>query len=123
MQVHWGRGGAYPRREFVPMVTRETSWRQCYFVAPSKFNLHTHVTKKSSRQVQQLDRAGWVGQFESKLTTATERGVHKVVTDAVHVVRIPTSPPASTNGIEPGRIILPILHADYAYVLLTRGLG
>ena len=42
------RGGGYPRREFVPMVKRKTSWRQCYFTAPSKFKLHTHVTKKSS---------------------------------------------------------------------------
>ena len=49
--------------------------------------------------------------------------MHGMVTNTVHAVQIPTTSPASTDGIEPGRIILPILHADYAYVLLTRGLG
>ena len=45
--------------------------------------VHTHVTKKRSRPVEQLDRAGWVGPFPSKLTTATERNVHRVLTDGV----------------------------------------
>ena len=36
----------YPRREFVTRVTRKISCRQCYFAAPSKFKLPTHVTKK-----------------------------------------------------------------------------
>ena len=54
--------------------------------------------------MQQLDRAGWVGPFASKLTTATGRGIHRVVTDAVHTVRISTSSLASTDRIEPGRI-------------------
>ena len=66
--------------------------------------------------MQQLDRAGWVGPFASKLTTATQRDM---VTDAVHAVQIPTSSPGSTDGIEPGRIFLPILHAGYAYYPLA----
>ena len=69
--------------------------------------------------MQQLDWAGWVGPFASKLTTATERHMHRVVTDAVRVVRIPTSSPCSTNGIEPSQILLPILHAGYAYYQVT----
>ena len=72
--------------------------------------------KKSSRSVQRLGRTGWVRPFASKLTTATERDMHGVVFDTVHVVRIPTSSPASTAKTEPGRILLQILHAGrYAY--------
>ena len=69
--------------------------------------------------MQELDRAGWVGPFASKLTTATERGIHRVVTNVVHAVRIPMSSPASTDGIEPGQTILLILHAGYAYYPLA----
>ena len=49
--------------------------------------------------------------------------MHRVVTDTVHAVQIPTFSPVSMDGIDPGRIILPILHAGYAYILSTRGLG
>ena len=77
--------------------------------------LHTRRTKRISWPVQQLDRAGWGGPFASKLTTVTQRDMHRVVTDAVHTVQILTSSLASTDGIEPGRILLPILHAGYAY--------
>ena len=45
--------------------------------------------------------------------------MHRVVTDAVHTVKIPTSSPTSTGVIGPGRILLPILHAGYAYYPLT----
>ena len=51
--------------------------------------------------------------------TATDRDVHRVVTDAVHAVRIPTSSPVSTDRIEPGRIFFPILHTGYVYYPLT----
>ena len=61
--VGGGGGVVYPRREVVTRAMRKTSWRQGYFAAPSKFNLHAHVTKKSLRRVQQLDRAGWIGPF------------------------------------------------------------
>ena len=71
--------------------------------------------------MQQLDRAGWVGPFASKLTTATERGMHRVVPDTVYAMRIPTFSSASTDGIKSGGIILPILHAGYVYVLPTHG--
>ena len=69
--------------------------------------------------MQQLDRAGWVGPFASKLAMATERDMHRVVTDTIHGVRIPTSPPGSADEIELGLILLQILHADYAYYPLT----
>ena len=55
--------------------------------------------------------------------TATERDMHRVVTNTVQAVQIPTSSPTSTNGIKPSRIILLILHAGYAYVIPTPGLG
>ena len=34
-------------------------------------------------------------------------------------MRIHTSSPPTTDGIEPGRILLPILHAGYAYYPLA----
>lgn len=59
---------------------------------------------------------GWVGPFAGKLTTETELDRHKVVTDMVHSVRIPTYSPDSKNATEPGRICLQILHTGrYAY--------
>eukprot|EP00970_Alexandrium_tamarense_P020824 scaffold15726_cov200-Alexandrium_tamarense.AAC.9 len=55
---------------------------------------------------------GWVGPFASKLTTETERDRHKVVTDMVHSIRIPTySPTGESDATEPARICLQILHA------------
>ena len=66
--------------------------------------------------MQQLDLAGWVGPFACKLTTVTERDMHKLVTDAVHAVGIPTSSPTSTGGTKPGQILLQILCAGrYIY--------
>ena len=63
-----------------------------------------------------------MGPFAGKLTTETERDRHRVVTDAVHSVRIPTyrnsTEDATTASIptEPGRICLQILHTGrYAY--------
>ena len=41
--------------------------------------------------------------------------MYRMVSDAVHAVRIPTFSPASTDGIELDQIILSILRADYAY--------
>lgn len=74
------------------------------------------------------NRQGWVGPFAGKLTTETERDRHKVVTDMVHSIRIPTysldSPTTRSgtdtdngnNNTEPGRICLQILHTGrYAY--------
>ena len=53
------------------------------------------------------NRQGWVGPFASKLTTETERDRHKVVTDMVHSIRIPSY--GSEEG-ERARICLQILH-------------
>lgn len=63
------------------------------------------------------NRQGWVGPFASKLTTETERDRHRVVTDMVHSIRIPTySSGSDGTGTEPGRICLQILHTGrYAY--------
>jgi len=40
------RRGGYPRREFVTRVTKKNLVAAVYFAAPSKFKLHTHVTKR-----------------------------------------------------------------------------
>ncbi|KAL9179554.1 hypothetical protein ACHAXT_008844 [Thalassiosira profunda] len=62
------------------------------------------------------NRQGWVGPFASKLTTETERDRHKVVTDMVHSIRIPSYSPDGAETTEPGRICLQILHTGrYAY--------
>ena len=65
------------------------------------------------------NRRGWVGPFAGKLTTEEERDRHRVVTDAVHSVRIPTYSGGTGDGgatTEPGRICLQILHTGrYAY--------
>ena len=50
---------------------------------------------------------------------ATKRGMHRVITNAVHAVLIPTSSPASTEGIELGWILLLIFHFGYAYYPLA----
>ena len=56
------------------------------------------------------NRQGWVGPFASKLTTETERDRHKVVTDMVHSIRIPTYSNNGEDATEPARICLQILH-------------
>lgn len=66
-----------------------------------------------------------MGPFAGKLSTETERDRHKVVTDMVHSIRIPTyytpnDDDDNNSGInsttEPGRICLQILHTGrYAY--------
>jgi len=59
------------------------------------------------------NRAGWVGPFASKLSTREELEKHKIVTDAVHSVTIPSV--ENPNG-ETARVCLQILHAGrYAY--------
>ena len=58
------------------------------------------------------NKAGWVGPFAAKLDSATEMERHKIVTDAVHSVRIPSIDPENGNGgSEPARICMQILHA------------
>ena len=42
--------------------------------------------------------------------------MHRVVTDAVHAVRIPTTSPGSMDRTEPGQILLQIMYAGrYVY--------
>jgi len=66
------------------------------------------------------NRAGWVGPFAAKLDTTVEMERHRLVTDAVHSVRIPSggassnsNNSSSTTGgtTEPARICMQILHA------------
>ena len=54
------------------------------------------------------NKAGWVGPFAAKLTTASEMELHKEVTSAVHSVQIPTT---TGEPSERARICLQILHA------------
>mmetsp|Transcript_67262 Transcript_67262/g.99695 ORF Transcript_67262/g.99695 Transcript_67262/m.99695 type:complete len:818 (+) Transcript_67262:730-3183(+) len=59
------------------------------------------------------NRAGWVGPFASKLTTNEEMEKHKLVTDAVHSVTVPSVD--NPHG-ETARICMQILHTGrYAY--------
>ncbi len=59
------------------------------------------------------NRAGWVGPFASKLSTTNEMEMHKVVTERVHSIKVPSY--ANSDG-EPARICLQILHTGrYAY--------
>lgn len=54
------------------------------------------------------NRQGWVGPFAGKLTTETERDKHKVVTDMVHSIRIPTYSADDPDATERGRICLQV---------------
>ena len=59
------------------------------------------------------NRQGWVGPFAGKLSTETERDRHKVVTDMVHSIEIPSYGP---NETETARICLQVLHTGrYGY--------
>lgn len=83
----------------------------CYFAERAKGGCGLMVTGGVSP-----NRQGWVGPFAGKLATETERDRHKVVTEMVHSIRIPSYSPASIDGTEPGRICLQILHTGrYAY--------
>mmetsp|Transcript_22813 Transcript_22813/g.40898 ORF Transcript_22813/g.40898 Transcript_22813/m.40898 type:complete len:815 (-) Transcript_22813:54-2498(-) len=83
----------------------------CYFGERAKGGVGLMVTGGVSP-----NRQGWVGPFAGKLTTETERDRHKVVTDMVHSIRIPTYSPNNVDATEPGRICLQILHTGrYAY--------
>jgi len=88
----------------------------CYFAERAKGGCGLMVTGGVSPNKQ-----GWVGPFAGKLNTETERDKHKVVTDMVHSIRIPTYSTTTNNNnttpaTEPGRICLQILHTGrYAY--------
>ncbi|KAL3817417.1 hypothetical protein ACHAXA_011046 [Cyclostephanos tholiformis] len=95
----------------------------CYFGERAKGGVGLMVTGGISP-----NRRGWVGPFAGKLTTETERDRHRVVTDMVHSIRIPTYRRSGGGGrgvdgidddaviTEPGRICLQILHTGrYAH--------
>eukprot|EP00956_Cyclotella_meneghiniana_P032429 scaffold89196_cov42-Cyclotella_meneghiniana.AAC.1 len=75
----------------------------CYFAERAKGGVGLMVTGGISP-----NRQGWVGPFASKLTTETERDRHRVVTDMVHSIRIPSY--GNPRDGEPARICLQILH-------------
>ncbi|KAL7484964.1 hypothetical protein ACHAW6_010563 [Cyclotella cf. meneghiniana] len=77
----------------------------CYFAERAKGGVGLMVTGGISP-----NRQGWVGPFASKLTTETERDRHKVVTDMVHSIRIPTYSSSGEDATEQARICLQILH-------------
>jgi 2,4-dienoyl-CoA reductase (NADPH2) len=87
----------------------------------SSSTTHTHTHTQKVTGGISPNRRGWVGPFAGKLSTETERDRHKVVTDAVHSVRIPTYSSSDNNTMTdtttvPGRICLQILHTGrYAY--------
>ena len=57
------------------------------------------------------NKAGWVGPFAAKMDSEVEMERHKMVTDAVHSVRIPSGPLGSNgDATEPARICMQILH-------------
>lgn len=58
------------------------------------------------------NKAGWVGPFAAKMDSEVEMERHRMVTDAVHSVRIPSGPlVVGPNGAtEPARICMQILH-------------
>jgi len=75
-----------------------------YFHERAKNNLGLMVTGGIAPS-----REGWVAPFAAKLTTREEMEAHRVVTDAVHSVRIPVIHDRFTDV--PSRICLQILHA------------
>ena len=61
------------------------------------------------------NKAGWVGPFAAKMNSESEMERHRLVTDAVHSVRIPSGPLSNSDDgtstmTEPARICMQILH-------------
>ena len=61
------------------------------------------------------NKAGWVGPFAAKMDSEAEMERHRLVTDAVHSVRIPSGPLSNSDDgastmTEPARICMQILH-------------
>ena len=67
----------------------------------------THREKKVTGGISP-NRRGWVGPFAGKLTTEEERDRHKVVTDAVHSVRIPTYSGSGGGGTTAAAAAVPM---------------
>ncbi|KAL7543577.1 hypothetical protein ACHAXR_013027 [Thalassiosira sp. AJA248-18] len=114
--MHTGLEGHSIPKLMLPLLNAEDDHTDltemaCYFGERAKGGVGLMVTGGVSPNWK-----GWVGPLAGKLTTETERDRHKVVTDMVHSIRIPTYSPDSTDGTEPGRICLQILHTGrYAY--------
>lgn len=118
--MHTGLEGHSIPRFVLPLLNAEDDHTDltemaCYFAERAKGGVGLMVTGGVSP-----NRQGWVGPFAGKLSTETERDRHKVVTDMVHSIQIPTYHNSGSDGsnepTEPGRICLQILHTGrYAY--------
>ncbi|KAL7451591.1 hypothetical protein ACHAWC_003409 [Mediolabrus comicus] len=118
--MHTGLEGHSIPRFVLPLLNAEDDHTDltemaCYFAERAKGGVGLMVTGGVSP-----NRQGWVGPFAGKLSTETERDRHKVVTDMVHSIQIPTYRNSGSDGsnepTEPGRICLQILHTGrYAY--------
>lgn len=118
--MHTGLEGHSIPRFVLPLLNAEDDHTDltemaCYFAERAKGGVGLMVTGGVSP-----NRQGWVGPFAGKLSTETERDRHKVVTDMVHSIQIPTyhnsGSDDSNEPTEPGRICLQILHTGrYAY--------
>ncbi|KAL7444992.1 hypothetical protein ACHAXM_011013 [Skeletonema potamos] len=111
--MHTGLEGHSIPKLMLPLLNAEDDHTDltemaCYFAERAKGGVGLMVTGGVSP-----NRQGWVGPFAGKLSTETERDRHKVVTEMVHSIQIPSY---GAYASEPGRICLQILHAGrYAY--------
>jgi len=111
--MHTGLEGHSIPKLMLPLLNAEDDHTDltemaCYFAERAKGGVSLMVTGGVSP-----NRQGWVGPFAGKLSTETERDRHKLVTDMVHSIQIPSY---GANPTEPARICLQILHTGrYAY--------
>ncbi|KAL7495974.1 hypothetical protein ACHAWT_004321 [Skeletonema menzelii] len=111
--MHTGLEGHSIPKLMLPLLNAEDDHTDlnemaCYFAERAKGGVSLMVTGGVSP-----NRQGWVGPFAGKLSTETERDRHKVVTEMVHSIQIPSY---GANTTETARICLQILHTGrYAY--------
>lgn len=111
--MHTGLEGHSIPKFLMPLLKpdhdhRDLSAMATYFETRAKGGVGLMVTGGISP-----NRAGWVGPFAAKLTTAHEVDLHKEVTERVHAIRIPSY---SNEHGETARICMQILHAGrYAH--------
>jgi 2,4-dienoyl-CoA reductase (NADPH2) len=111
--MHTGLEGHSIPKFLIPFLKpdhdhRDLSAMATYFETRAKGGVGLMVTGGISP-----NRAGWVGPFAAKLTTAHEVDFHKEVTERVHAIRIPSY---SNEKGEAARICMQILHAGrYAH--------
>jgi len=111
--MHTGLEGHSIPKLMLPLLNAEDDHTDltemaCYFAERAKGGVALMVTGGVSP-----NRQGWVGPFAGKLSTETECDRHKVVTEMVHSIQIPSY---GANATETARICLQILHTGrYAY--------